>query len=259
MITALIWCERILAFAVFFQSIELLQLKKIWQDTGVWRWHEVRNDYLTLPPSPLSILDYFLTPAHFEILLKVRMVCAVLIWIIHPVLFVGILFLSTWLISIRFRGLFNGGSDSMTALIALALTVAQGLHHHELAVKACLAYIAIQLVLSYFLAGLAKIKNPDWRAGLAFAEFFKTPRYDSPPAWIKSLMSKAVPARRISWAILIFECSFPLALVSTKLCAVYLATAFAFHILNFYVFGLNRFVWAWAAAYPALYFWSQRS
>jgi hypothetical protein len=40
-------------------------------------------------------------------------------------------------------------------------------------------------------------------------------------------------------------------------CVAIVAVALAFHIANVYVFGLNRFVWAWAATYPALYFCSR--
>ena len=39
-------------------------------------------------------------------------------------------------------------------------------------------------------------------------------------------------------------------------CAGILVAAIGFHLVNFYAFGLNRFLFAWAAAYPALYFCS---
>jgi hypothetical protein len=37
-----------------------------------------------------------------------------------------------------------------------------------------------------------------------------------------------------------------------------LAIAAVFHLTNAVVFGLNRFLWAWLAAFPALLFWVER-
>jgi len=36
-----------------------------------------------------------------------------------------------------------------------------------------------------------------------------------------------------------------------------LAIGAAFHLANAFAFGLNRFLWAWLAAYPALWFWAR--
>ena len=60
----------------------------------------------------------------------------------------------------------------------------------------------------------------------------------------------------LSWLLLLFEIGFPVALVSPDLSIVVILIAIAFHVGNFYIFGLNRFVFAWLACYPALYFCS---
>lgn len=257
MITTLVWSERLLGIAILFQSIETLRLKNIWTEDGIWRWSTVRNDFDVLPPILLKTLDLLLAQKSFEILLKLRVAISIMVWIVHPALFIAFLFLSTWLIAIRFRGIFNGGSDSMTALVALSLTFAQAFHEHPLVLKACFAFIAVHVTASYFLAGLSKIKNPEWRLGLALPVFFKTPRYDSPPEPLRALLKNQEMSKRVSWAIMLFECSFPLAWTGPKVCAVYIILALIFHIVNYYVFGLNRFLFAWMSGYPALYFWSQ--
>jgi hypothetical protein len=257
-ILLLVWSERLLGFAILLQTIELLRMKSSWADTGVWRWSQIRNDYNQAPTSIRRMLDFFLSEENFHRLLKLRLACSLLIWFFHPVWVVVILFFSTWLIAIRWRGIFNGGSDSMTALIALALLVAEAAHSSPLIVKACFAYIAIQLTASYFLAGLAKVKNREWRAGLALPLFFETPRYNSPPKWVRAIADNKRAASAISWMVILFELSFPLAWLNSNFCSIYLAAAFVFHLANFYVFGLNRFVFAWIAAYPALYSWSLR-
>ncbi len=61
-----------------------------------------------------------------------------------------------------------------------------------------------------------------------------------------------------SWAILVFELAFPLAFASPIACTVLLCMGAAFHVANAITFGLNRFLWAWIAAYPALLYWVQR-
>ena len=57
-------------------------------------------------------------------------------------------------------------------------------------------------------------------------------------------------------AVVLFELAFPLGLLSARLLAVMLALAAAFHLANALLFGLNRFLWTWLSAFPALW-WLQ--
>ena len=61
----------------------------------------------------------------------------------------------------------------------------------------------------------------------------------------------------LAWSVIGFECLFPLAWFDPRLCLLLMAAGAGFHLLNSYVFGLNRFLFAWLAAYPALWFCSQ--
>ncbi len=255
MILALVWSERLLALAVLFQTLELLNLRPIWSDTGIWRWSQVRRDYEKVPVFLIKLLDFFLLQDHFHRLLQVRLLCSILIWIYPSALFTGVLFFSTWLIGVRWRGMFNGGSDSMTLLLALGLWVARLFQGNLLMVKAAFAYIAIHLTGSYLIAGMVKLRNLDWRSGKAIPLFFETPRYDSPPEWVRSMMNRPELSILISWVVILFEITFPLAWFSPIAFWTYFILAMIFHVSNFYVFGLNRFVFIWAAAYPAFYFW----
>jgi len=54
------------------------------------------------------------------------------------------------------------------------------------------------------------------------------------------------------WAVMLFELTFPLALLQREWLFAALLLAALFHIANACLFGLNRFVWAWIATYPAL-------
>jgi hypothetical protein len=168
-----------------------------------------------------------------------------------PLLSVWML-VTTALIAVRWRGSFNGGSDFMTLVVLTGVAISAGFGNTPQAQTGCLWYIALQVCTSYFVAGFAKLKKGNWRSGRALQGFLGSTIYQP-----SSLLS-AVTRRRgllcfVSWVLIFFECSFPLALLNSRFSAVYLGLAVGFQLMNFYVFGLNRFVWAWGAAYPAIW------
>ena len=118
-----------------------------------------------------------------------------------------------------------------------------------------LAYAAAQLVLSYFIAGIAKLRDPAWRAGRAMPVLVRLPQYRV-PAWTAAVLSRPVIARLATWSILAFECSFPPVFAHPTICHALLICGAGFHLANAIVFGLNRFLWTWLAAYPALLYWA---
>jgi len=82
------------------------------------------------------------------------------------------LFVITLLTSLRFRGVFNGGSDAMTLSVLLALAFFP---------KNMAAYsIAIQVGISYCIAGWVKLKEPAWIQGRALKLFLSSERYSVP-------------------------------------------------------------------------------
>jgi len=173
----------------------------------------------------------------------------------NPILWAA-LCLGTLLIAMRWRGTFNGGSDYMTLIVVAAVFVARSLgENDERWVTVSLGYVAFQVCLSFFIAGIAKLRRKKWRNGEALLGFLNS-KYYGVPARMRPSGSKvlAVPA---SWFLILFECFFPIALFDPKLCLGMIVLAILFQLINAFVFGLNRFVWAWLAAYPALYWCSQ--
>jgi hypothetical protein len=71
----------------------------------------------------------------------------------------------------RFQGPYNGGSDRMSLLILCCLCVAHWMPSRPWQ-EVAFGYLAIQLVLSYFIAGWVKIMNPEWRRGRALEDVF---------------------------------------------------------------------------------------
>lgn len=258
---AMFWSGKLIALAIALQTLELLALRGAVEDEGVWDWRILKAEFEIFPSFFRWILARILSWPGFVCFLGIRLVAAAVVLAVPSELlspaWMIFLFLSTMLISLRWRGTFNGGSDYMTLIITLSLSIAQAFAGHPRIVKACLGYIAIQSCASYFIAGLVKIKSPNWRSGRALAAFIATPGYDSPQT-VLGLVKNPWFALAASWAVIGLECSFPAALSSPGLCLAFAGTAFLFHLANVYVFGLNRFLFAWAASYPALYWLASR-
>lgn len=150
----------------------------------------------------------------------------------------------------RFQGPYNGGSDRMGLLALWCLVLAHVLPSGK-AREIAFGYLGAQLVLSYLIAGWVKLKNPEWRNGTALRQVFAFSAYPVS----ESLRGWAARPRLLfvmSWAVILLEIAFPLALFSAPALMTGLALAAAFHLANACLFGLNRFFWTWIAVYPAL-------
>lgn len=150
----------------------------------------------------------------------------------------------------RFQGPYNGGSDRMGLLALWCLTVSRfmpSLAWQEIV----FGYLGAQLVLSYVISGGVKILNPDWRSGQALRQVFAFSAYPVSEG-LRRLTERPRVLWAASWAVMLFEVAFPLALTSQAALVVGLAVAAAFHLANACLFGLNRFFWTWIATYPAI-------
>jgi Vitamin K-dependent gamma-carboxylase len=244
---------RGLAVAAAVAALELLVVRRALADTGVFAWPVLRRELAGAPRAIRALADLVLCYRGTRALLVVQLAAALALpWIDHPA--------PAWLVlatslafSIRCRGSYNGGSDAMLIIVALAVALARTAPGLPLA-RAGLAYAAAQLVLSYFVAGIAKLQDRTWRSGRALPLLVRLPHYGVPPG-AAALLSRPVIARSAAWAMLGFECSAPIALVDPTVCAAWLAAGAGFHLVNAITFGLDRFLWTWLAAYPALIFW----
>lgn len=250
----MVWTMQLIgqlaAFAALLQGIEILCIRSAWSDQGLWTWDILKKDY----KKTSALFGLLLNEKTYAILMMLQVGFSTLNMYFSEPLLSGFLFFTTLMTANRFRGTFNGGSDYMTALV-LAAHLLMGLFEDRYIQTGFMWYIAIQLTLSYFIAGVVKIKEKEWRSGVALTALLTRTNYIVSPK-IQSLVQNKFLATFLSWAVLIFECTFPLALINSQVCAVYLAMGFLFHLGNFFVLGLNRFVFAWLAAYPALYYLS---
>ncbi|MGD1876677.1 MAG: HTTM domain-containing protein [Kiloniellaceae bacterium] len=156
----------------------------------------------------------------------------------------------------RFQGPYNGGSDRMGLLILLCLLVSH-LAPAPVWREVALGYLALQLTLSYFIAGGVKIVNPDWRHGRALGDVFRFSAYPVSEN-LRALADRPRLLFAASWAVMLFELVFPAALLHPAALVAGLTVAGLFHLANAILFGLNRFFWIWLAAYPSILWFQQR-
>lgn len=165
-------------------------------------------------------------------------------WVLLLLVFIGLMMLH------RFQGPYNGGADRMSLLILCSLCLvhfAPSLYWQEIA----FGYLALQLVLSYFISGWVKVINPDWRSGRALCDVFQFSAYPVSEA-LRGWSNKPRLLFTLSWGVILFELFFPFSLFSISSLYVALAIAASFHLANACLFGLNRFFWIWLSAYPSI-------
>ena len=202
-------------------------------------------------------IEHFKSPFDERIIFIPRFILAILLiaglytpWVAAFLLLLGMLLLN------RFQGPYNGGADRMSLLILSCLCLTYFLPTRQWQ-EIAFGYLAIQLILSYFISGWVKLINSQWRNGQAMVDVFGFSAYpvsESLRGWAKSPRVLLV----MSWLVIIFEIAFPLSILSNTTLIIALVIAASFHLSNAFFFGLNRFFWIWLAAYPSILWFQQR-
>jgi len=150
----------------------------------------------------------------------------------------------------RYQGPYNGGSDRMGLLILYCLTLSHWLPPGAGA-QIAMGYLGVQVILSYVVSGQVKIVNGDWRSGQALQDVFAFSAYPVSEG-LRDLADRPRLLWWASWAVILFEVLFPISLLHPIALIIALGIATLFHLANAALFGLNRFVYAWIAGYPAV-------
>jgi hypothetical protein len=108
-----------------------------------------------------------------------------------------------------------------------------------------------QLLLCYHVAGASKLLQREWRSGAELQGVMAHTVWGTP--WAAALMRSPAIAWAASWALMLGEALFPLALVlpGPWLMAA-LAIMFGFHLATALIMRLSLFPWPFLAAYPAV-------
>ena len=242
------WMCRGAALAAAVNALELLVLRSAWADRGIWR--------APLLSSSWGVVRWLLGARAFTAVLVTQIVSALAL---SPGTTIGcvaaaLLAFTGWLSALRFRGNVNGGSDAMLFTVLGGLAVAQLPMVSRVVHEGGVLYIAAQLTLSYVRAGLVKAREPTWWRGEALAAFVALPAYGVPARVPRHLPHNELVLRVASVSVIGFECLAPLAWLDPVACLVVIVVASAFHLTTAVVFGLNRFLLAWSAALPPLWY-----
>lgn len=252
--SALALVARLAGLAVLVATIELVVGHRELARDGLWAWALLRREHAARPALVRIALDAMLGDVGFTVVLGVRVVAGFCLVALPGVPWPPLIALACALIvAVRLRGRDNGASDAIVNLVLLALAVPRAAI--ELVVAdadvAVVAFVAAQALLSYFAAGVAKLREPAWRAGSALHAFASEPRFGAaatPRAWL----ARPRLGSALTHAVLAWELAAPLALASPAASVAFCVVGLAFHVGNHVVFGLNRFVFAWLSTYPAV-------
>lgn len=109
-----------------------------------------------------------------------------------------------------------------------------------------------QLAIAYCASGLTKLALPVWRSGRAMADSMAAYHFGHRHAHAVARHRGAALA--LSWGLMLAETLFPLALLAPPELLLGVLALFAlFHLGMAVIMGLNTYIWAFAAAYPAAF------
>jgi len=157
-------------------------------------------------------------------------------------------------LSIRMRKLALDGADQMTTitLTALSLGCVSASRNSE---EIVLCYIAAQSLLSYLTAGIAKLVSREWMRNGAVGSILNNYTYGH-----VMFANVLVKHRRLnvilSAAIGTTEVLLPVLAMLPGIIPLMIALGLGvmFHLGCAVAMGLNNFVWAFVATYPAIYY-----
>ena len=257
--TAYTWIVILASIGVFIASLEILALKGEFEDGGLFSWDVLRTvSRTTLSVGTDGPTQFISHPFFVPAVTGARALAALVLiffsnnYSLSTACVLAIIAASIVMFWRAPIGL--DGSDQMSLITFVAIAIYKLFPRDVHVAQASLWFIAIQGCLSYFVAGIAKVISPVWRSGEAVRRILGTRTYGT------SRSASLVSGRdgvcvALSWLLMLFECSFPLALAFGKTgFTVFAVLGFFFHITNAVTMGLNTFVWAFVATYPAILF-----
>jgi len=154
-------------------------------------------------------IEHFHAPRNEQRLFVPRFILSILLllgfqtqWVCLALVILGLFILK------RFQGPYNGGSDRMSLLILCCLSLVLFMPTTQWK-EYVFGYLALQLVLSYFIAGWVKIINPEWRNGRALQDVFRFSAYP-----VSEALRKWADWPRLlclmSWGLCCLSCFFRL-------------------------------------------------
>lgn len=247
--TALELTTRIAAGGQALSTLELLWMRHHFDHQGIFSLGAVSPFHRR--QGALRVVDRYL-----KVLLGLQLAASVALVLLGPFSSAGHLLLAFVFLAamtIRWRRHVGGdGAEQISAIVFAAVGLAVLPWPAIDRMAAAATFIAAQVSLSYWTAGIAKIISPAWRDGSALPAILSTDGHGHPLA-ARLLSQHSNVARFLSWSVIVFECLFPLLIFGPSWLVVpTLICGFAFHVGCAVLMGLNSFLWSFPATYPCV-------
>jgi hypothetical protein len=256
--TALGLVERIAAVGLLLASAELLARPRALARDGLLSWEvaRLRSAHLAVG-RPAALLEAVLATPGVYALIATRAVAAALVLAAptsSDLSVVGLVGCAVTSLLLMLRTSYgNDGADQMLLLVIVSSTMVS-LTGSSDAIEYALWFIALQCILSYLTSGVAKLSGRSWRDGTGLTGVLTTNTYGK--RRLAALLERRPGvAIALSWTIILTETLFVAVLfVPDRWVVLILIGGLAFHLVTAGVMGLNAFVPAFGAAYPAIVF-----
>lgn len=249
-------------------SLEHISTRDRFGEDGILNWN-VSKLYVRAANPLAPLFEPILRYPRFRLLLFARLLSGLalasavalaaagrdaLLWTIAPWLLLFVFFTTVCSCFRHQAGL--SGDDHMSLVVTAGLFVATAFPDGSFAQLAAVVFIAVQVTLSYFIAGVHKLFSTTWRDGSALEGVMSTKTWGH--SGLHALFQRYPRVNLLAaWTIIGFEVLFPLwLLTSPDVTVLFLAVAFVFHVGNAVFMGLNGFLVMFPAAYPAVYYTS---
>jgi hypothetical protein len=250
----------IIGVGALVSTLELLASHRAYLPQGMFSWNLVRRRrmvssrrWLQRGLAPLFDLPGVLFLLGLRLAAAGGIVVGVVAFGTLPAVPVLLLLATTLLVNLR-HPYGMDGADQMSSIVVVVLALHVATPKNQFVAQEGLWFLALQLSLSYFTAGVAKVFSPKWRSGTAVIEVLSTVSYGR--ADLKRLL-QAVPvlSQALNYGVVVFECVFPVVLIlGGPTTPVFLVGGVLLHAAIAMSMGLNTFFWAFVATYPSVAF-----
>ena len=260
------WVTKLAALGAMVAAGELLWNRHLFRDEGLLGWPLARmRTRFAVPGGAITRgFDQVLGWPGFGWVQAIQVAAAILLLAAPAggaaeVIALCVLVLGGWLLHIRSFYYGHYGADRIRNVVLQALLLRQLAPGSAVVAEACLWFIAAQVTLCYFASGVCRVRLEPWRHGDALAIILRHDVWSHPGCASWLARHPRWGGRTLCWGVCFLECAFPLALLlgAPGFIAV-LGVLLLMHLSIAWLMGLNGFVWAMAATFPALLFASVR-
>jgi len=256
-------------FGVILDSFELLAARRLYAAGGIFdrgtkptyqrREGEAPDIFSSYTRffSVLGVLDSFVTYRIFVGIICLQIAMAVFA-VVAPVAapYALALTICMRLVPMVRHGAYGSEGADHVLLIVLAALLTYYLAPSPLARRGVMWFIAAETMLAYITAGVVKARNHRWRQGTALTHILSTNLFKC-PLFLEVFAERQKLNRALCRSVIVFECAAPLlVLLGPAGCLVFIVMGVVFHLSIAAAQGLNLFVFAFFATYPALLFTS---